>query len=238
MKIQIFNIDKKRKVLDYFILIVIFWILFMVYRKVIGNMGDIQGGLFSLIMMALVYLVIVYPFFLDLDLVIITSIMTALLLVALSFTICNGTINSISKFNLIITSSFFIIFAIQVVFSVLKIAEMKKISVLYLIYYLVFIIGFVAEIVFLYSCIYFNISNNLADSFMYIGEYVKLDLVKSVYFSACTIFTVGFGDIHPVDKTATIATTTEIIIGYILSVVFLPSLISLFNNYISNSKVK
>lgn len=71
---------------------------------------------------------------------------------------------------------------------------------------------------------------------MYIDEYIKLDLIKSIYFSSCTIFTVGFGDIHPVGKIATIATTSEMIIGYFLTVIFLPSLISLFNNYISKSK--
>lgn len=67
-KTQVFDIDierklKTRKILAYIFLVAILGMGAIFYRDLLEEMSDLQAGLFSLLMMFLIYVSIIYPFF-------------------------------------------------------------------------------------------------------------------------------------------------------------------------------
>lgn len=74
-----------------------------------------------------------------------------------------------------------------------------------------------------FASFYYGLSKSNHGSFS-----TELSIVDSVYFSFATAFTVGFGDIHPKSEFAKFVTSIEIILGFILNVIVLAIVITVW----------
>ena len=89
--------------------------------------------------------------------------------------------------------------------------------------YQVFIEGLL--IVLSFANIYFILDKINPNSFS-----IPLNLVDSIYFSVITAFTIGYGDILPVNKTIKLIVILEVIIFYIYTVFAIGVFLSVFLN--------
>jgi hypothetical protein len=60
---------------------------------------------------------------------------------------------------------------------------------------------------------------------------IKLNqYLDSFYFSVCTYFTVGYGDIKPIAYLSKVLVSSEIIVSHVITVLFIPVIINYTNN--------
>jgi len=76
---------------------------------------------------------------------------------------------------------------------------------------------------FLWAIFYGLLMNINPDSFIYLG-----DKMRYVYFSFTTLTTLGYGDIVPAGRTASILTNSEAIIGQLYLTIFVARLVGLY----------
>lgn len=201
--------------------------LFVLLLMIISNQSSTRLAL--IIKGVLIVGLWIMPYFLNLSFKIINTVILAISTNFVSATFFMNSKNSVGSLSVIIA---IMLFAAMVVNIFLVIKEMYQLRVtkgekrngfklLYVVLAFMLLIG---TVVLSYSHIYENILSNDPSAFL-----ISNDITFSaIYFSCTTYFTVGYGDITPVSALARGVSISQMVFGYIITCLILPTTLVAF----------
>lgn len=201
--------------------------LFVLLLMIISNQSSTRLAL--IIKGVLIVGLWIMPYFLNLSFKIINTVILAISTNFVSATFFMNSKNSVGSLSVIIA---IMLFAAMVVNIFLVIKEMYQLRVtkgekrngfklLYVVLAFMLLIG---TVVLSYSHIYENILSHDPSAFL-----ISNDITFSaIYFSCTTYFTVGYGDITPVSALARGVSISQMVFGYIITCLILPTTLVAF----------
>lgn len=134
---------------------------------------------------------------------------------------------------IIFLSSLFVFVSIIILLRLMlyKIVNIKKYSILNLIFFLVLLLLLV---IFLFGCIYHYFNDQKTNYLMFFSNGNHVDnFFDAIYFSAVTFFAIGYGDIIPQGMFKIVA-IIEVILMVLMNIVF----IGVIANFVVQHKIK
>ena len=171
----------------------------------------------------------IMPYFLNLGFKIINTAILAISTNYVSATFFMNSKNSVGRLSVIIAIMLFTAMVVNVFLVIkemyqLRVTKGEKHNGFKLLYVVLAFMLLIGTVVFSYSHIYENILSNDPSAFV-----ISNDIsFSAIYFSSTTYFTVGYGDITPVSDLARSVSISQMVFGYIITCLILPTTLVAF----------
>jgi len=220
-----FDMDKMMKLMKQYWLEVIYVLILMFVF--VSNQSSEQSML--LIKGALVVSLWVIPYLLNLRFKVVNTVILSASIIWITSSFFKTNRDDASILAVVIALMLFIALVLNV-FSVIR--EMyrkkekghKKYNGLKLSYVILAFLIVIGTILISYSHIYKNIHYNELNAFAVAND----AQFSAIYYSFTTYFTVGFGDVTPISNLARIISMTQMIFGYIITCLVIPTVLVAF----------
>ncbi|MBI9010814.1 MAG: two pore domain potassium channel family protein [Clostridiales bacterium] len=171
----------------------------------------------------------IMPYFLNLGFKIINTVILAISTNFVSATFFMNSKNSVGSLSVIIALMLFTAMVVNIFLVIkemyqLRVTKGEKRNGFKLLYVVLAFMLLIGTVVFSYSHIYENILTNNPSAFSYNNE----TSFSGIYFSSTTYFTVGYGDIIPVSALARGVSISQMVFGYIITCLILPTTLVAF----------
>lgn len=201
--------------------------LFVLLMMIISNQSSTDTAL--IVKGVLIIGLWIMPYFLNLSFKIINTIILAISTNFVSATFFMNTKNSVGSLSVIIAIMLFTAMVVNIFLVIkemyqLKVSKGKRHNGFKLLYVVLAFLLLIGTVVFSYSHIYENILSNNPSAFVISND----ASFSAIYFSSTTYFTVGYGDITPVSALARGVSVSQMVFGYIITCLILPTTLVAF----------